>query len=187
MNSRTKGGFIPWDYGDDPPVVVLRAEPMPWTGDLQSFKDAYFERAIWAYERAWHSGYGPALSDAVRLCEEHGRPLPPWLNDALLKDKVRKIGRQASVEGEERDRYVHWRRWDLACAALEVPREYLKEAGFAATREGAFAWASEQLVGTTAQGEPDSVRRSYNKVRRAIAKGEGAKFIVTRHYNHRAR
>jgi hypothetical protein len=135
MNSRTKGGFIPWDYGDDPPVVVLRAEPMPWTGDLQSFKDAYFERAIWAYERAWHSGYGPALSDAVRLCEEHGRPLPPWLNDALLKDKVRKIGRQASVEGEERDRYVHWRRWDLACAALEVPREYLKEAGFAATPE----------------------------------------------------
>jgi hypothetical protein len=184
--NRPKGGFIPWDYGDDPPAAFLGAEPMPWTGDLQSFKDAYFERAIGAYEHAWHSGYEPALNDAIQLCREHERPLPTWLNDAVVAEKTRRRGRQASAAGEERDRYVHWRRWDLACAALDA-REYLPSVGFPSTRDGAFAWASTQLRGTAAQGGPDSVERSYKKVCRAIKKGEGAKFVVTKHYSHRPR
>jgi hypothetical protein len=157
-----KSAFIPWDHSGT----------------------EFFKTRIADLESVWRAGSPLALNDAANLCKEFGCAVwPEWVLTALATEheavlagrKHKKQGRQASVEGFERDRHKHLLRWHNARIAL-ANRERLPADGFEPTWEGAFEWVSNLLKGTPGQGEPPSIKRSYTKVEKAIREGKGARF-----------
>jgi hypothetical protein len=108
--------------------------------------DAKIDADLAALQRAWlqsnNDGY---LFDALGLC--HDRRLPAWLFTALNGLLIARV-----PKGEWRDR----RRWQKV-------REG-RERGL--TWDDAYAFASERLAGSDAQGTPRTMRWSYSKLQR---------------------
>jgi hypothetical protein len=177
----------PTSYVLRPPQFEFDRARIKWTGSLQEFKDAYFEREIAIYEQAWAAGRFPALLDALALCREHERPLPLWVSEAataeleaVFKSRSKgRRGRTARLHSEEQTNFVHRVRWEWVSLCMDYRAEE-KEQGFKITRAQVFEWASEQLIGTIAQGSPEAIEESYDYVRKAIKNGEGARFYVSR-------
>ncbi len=170
-----QSGFIPWDYGEAQPVLYLKPPRQVQYADASD----YFEQHIEALRAAWLVDCFPRvqlLEEAKTLCREHNRPVPEWLDQALserlqasVSDGPKARGRQAKESGSERDRHKHYVRWSYARTAL-ARRKDLPLFGYAATKDGAWEFVSDQLRGTAAQGEPPTIERSYHLIRRRVAR-----------------
>jgi hypothetical protein len=108
--------------------------------------DAEIEADLEALHRAWkQSNSDRYLFDALGLC--HHRRLPDWLFTALNELLIARV-----PKGEWRDR----RRWQRV-------REG-RERGL--TWDEAYAYASDRLAGSNAQGLPRTMKWSYQKLQR---------------------
>ncbi len=175
MSGEWKSGFVPWSESETRPVLLLKPPRQIEYIDA----DDYYERNIEALRTAWALDcFPPAqlLNEAVALCRDHNRPQPDWLADALserlrfsVDGDASKRGRQSRDSGLERDRRAHFVRWAYASTAL-ARRDDLPRFGYASTREGAWRFVSDQLIGTPESGTADTVERSYKQARRMIAR-----------------
>lgn len=125
-------------------------------------------------ERRWlDEKYYPAVIEAFEWCAGNFLPLPDWLAQAIrgaLQLTLARGGRDGNDRKggflpQARQIEKHEVRWSLAKHWL-VHRDTLPSLGFAATRDGAFAFASELLRGTSAQGSADRVEASYDLIER---------------------
>lgn len=137
-------------------------------------KEEFIEREMSEYRAQWDAGYFPAVLDAFRQCVVAEVPIPQWLADAMLPELVFAF-REGGKEGRSRRdgghlarakrRDIHTLRYEEAEIWLRARAE-LPGFGYAATREGAFAFVSEQLRGTSAQGSAKAIEESYDMIAR---------------------
>jgi hypothetical protein len=143
----------------------------------------FFETQLADYERAWQAGSFPHLIMAVMLCAENGYPLPKWTAEAVLEvlKTALNTGAKAGKRGQGSPRrayaynVTHHLRWWWASYWL-THRKELQHHGHKPTRDGAFAYTSELLRGTAGRGSADSVKDSYELVRKAIKRGKDVNF-----------
>jgi hypothetical protein len=109
--------------------------------------EAELDRDLEAIHAAWKASSNGErdshLFDALWLC--HNRRLPEWLFKVFNELLIARV-----PKGEWRDR----RRWQMV---LEGRDEGL-------TWEDAYAYASERLAGSDAQGTPRTMKWSYQKL-----------------------
>ena len=119
-----------------------------------------------AYEQRWKKSNHTdlqALHGALFLLQAQ---LPPWLFTGL---------RQV-VERSMRSPSVHEVRWLMVRQALDHPELHL-------TWEEAYQRVSEQLQKTDARGEPDTIKKSYQRIERSLP--PDLRRPVTRRRRHR--
>jgi hypothetical protein len=137
-------------------------------------------------ERSFKAGDFGALIEAVRLFAEAPLPLPQWVADAAGEVLIA-VYRKQPLPGEGRGRAkgyrskakaarVHAERW-RAVNAWKQAKQHLPQAGYPATFEGVLQAASDRLKGSFAQGEPPTIRESYQLVRDECKAGRGALYF----------
>jgi hypothetical protein len=145
----------------------------------------YFETELANNKRAFDEGYYPALLDAFALCVMNNQPLPDWVWRRVADhletgfaskrqgggSRGRTGGRRAAAEMD----FIHYFRWNWARHWL-ANRKELKHYGHEPTRDGAFAYTSESLQGTRAQGSAGAIRGSHMKVEKARKSGKFARY-----------
>jgi hypothetical protein len=131
------------------------------------------EQEMEEHRAEWEQGYYPAAIDAFRLCALNSYALPEWLAEVIhgaliftCREGGRDTNRRKGGFSAQAKRWeIHQRRWNVATMWLRH-RQLLPygDHQYPATRDGAFAYASEMLRGTLAQGEPQQIQRSYELV-----------------------
>lgn len=142
-----------------------------------------------SYER----GHFPALMGAIKICGDDD-PLPSWARDAAIEifekaysgGSFGRRGRSGGLEGQTLNASKHRIRWAVATIALSIRDQLPKRvvpgepgAPYAATRPGAFMFASDYLRGTRWQGAASAVEYSYdlqNRARQKAARALGLTF-----------
>ena len=149
--------------------------------------DEYFASELDKHKRAFDGGFYPALLDALWLCGANNVPLPEWVwhVQAQLEHDYAK-GRAGGARGRtggrraaaEMDR-IHYLRWSSVRHWLDKDnRKCLKLGGYKPTREGVFAFVSDRLKCSKAQGSPDAVKDSYKLVETARRAGALDRFAA---------
>jgi hypothetical protein len=139
--------------------------------------DVFFEEELSRHEASWQEGKGNflALPEALLLCTENNRPLPPWLRDAVLEQLIAvfrggrgkgKRGRTGGWAAAAEMAAIHEVRHGWASVGLKMRKSLPSLYGHPPTREGAFAFANEMLRGHSAQGAAETIEKSYEKIER---------------------
>jgi hypothetical protein len=129
------------------------ADTFVWAADT-------YERELQACRRAYETaGRLDALGQAVIVCHELARPLPPW----LVRDLVEALSSRVTYRKQD---LVDFIRYD----AVDDAREHRL------TLERAFEFASLLLEPTDARGSPDAMKKSYYTVRRRMRREPGRYF-----------
>lgn len=133
----------------------------------------FHEDEIEQLRQRWELGDLRSVMEAFALTAWRARPFPEWLTDAVLEALVfafneggsagRGKGGRHIVKAQRRD--MHEVRHGWAEIWLRA-RDDLPHQGYAATRDGAFAFVSELLRGTFAQGSAKAIERSFDKIQR---------------------
>jgi hypothetical protein len=154
--------------------------------------ERFIQRELSSLRRAHFCGNFFAIVEAIEFCAKYGKPLPTWLSEAVLAELKNNyfnagkgsLGRLSRSLASDRQAYIHYWRWS-AVEELRRRKEELKLTPEGAgprrpflepTWEAAYENASNALKGTIAEGSPDTVKKSYQKVERATKKGEGARY-----------
>jgi hypothetical protein len=109
------------------------------------------ESRIDACERSYKAGNPFAVSKAVNICAHEGRPLPAWLNKAVLDLVESEIERRPKILKKIKDDMTHLHRMEYVLSEIRIEQEThgkklpLAEAfARAATRLGAEnGWVSK--------------------------------------------
>ena len=124
-----------------------------------------------------------ALLQAVQWCRRHRLPLPDWAARRVLL-LLQEPKRLAKLIGADRRDRIHRTRWDMVSELRDRRHELkiqhplpdgTKSEGYGATWGDAFANVANALAGTEAKGSPDAVKKSYQKIERALRTGLGKK------------
>ncbi|MGC2409914.1 MAG: hypothetical protein WA441_07985 [Methyloceanibacter sp.] len=147
-------------------------------------------------EQAYLEGDLYSLIHAVMLCHAHARPLPQWVamgvTKVLLKVYVRKGGLASWFRN-----YKHARRWEDVKRLREMPPDaFQAETGFKKSWANTYeAVAQIEMARLDADAVPldrkkrdklargelvtgDLIQKSYQKVRRELKAGKGARYFA---------
>ncbi len=116
----------------------------------------------------------PRRAKGRRETLRNASPAPQWVRAAVL---IALNGANTGKRGRPRNDAVDYARWD-AVRELRDRRQELRDT-LKPTWEAAYENASEMLEGTEAQGEPHSIKASYQRVERLLRSGGGARFHQT--------
>jgi hypothetical protein len=137
--------------------------------------DDGIDREVEKLRAEWEgNGYYPAVVEAFQWCVLNDRLLPNWVADAaygaliLAANKGGRKGRgkTGSYLYQARRAEIDQRRWGVADHALAFRSDLPSFGAYEANRQGAFAHASDLLAGTPAQGSPEAIERSYNRIQK---------------------
>lgn len=134
-----------------------------------------FDRQLAEHEAKWDKGHFPAVIEAFALCAVTGHPMPEWLSEsvhAALQFTLQEGGkdgnrRKGGYGPQARRTQIDQWRWSMAEFALKN-RDLLPHWGFESNRDGAFEYASAELVGTPAQGSADAIKKSHERHQRSL-------------------
>lgn len=157
---------------------TFKPKEPPYTEWVFSFSDI---------ERAYKAGVPAALYDAVCYLREvqgpHGETLvPDWMWDGILAAVEKQIdqpdatgpGRTGNKTAKYKANMVNWRRYK---AVVDAKSE-------GCTWDLAYETAHEILKGTVAQGEPETMKNSYQKVSKALDDpSQRDRFYMTRFFS----
>lgn len=147
-------------------------------------------------ETLWLAGHFTALVEVVALFGWNGRPLPQWAAKAAVEQLERayngdpptagggeRNGRSSSVMGFEDKNEIHRVRWmqvdyRLGNGGTLAGRRAWRQMHGVQKRDDVFQIVSDGLKETPARGTARAIKDSYNLVRDAIKRGEGATFKV---------
>jgi hypothetical protein len=174
------------------PTVASHCERLH-TDEMVLTVEQFITDELATHKRKWEAGSFLDLIKAFLLCTDNGHPIPDWIAEAVKKELISAFnegttasGKETTASGKEttasgkakrgqasptakyRNNVIASLRWSNALAN----RKSLHHWGHPTTREGAFAFASERLRGTIAQGEPDAIEKSYKQVEKARKRGE---------------
>jgi hypothetical protein len=157
---------IPRDAAGDPVFLILR----------DGIRASY-DRKLAACEAGWRATGDPAaVGEAVIYVHLHRQPLPRWLAEAvaMLADDRRgdahaKRGLEAAADSL---RYQAVR--DAKAGRMAGG---LKDKG-KVSWETAYGRAAEVLAPTFARGSADTMKRSYQKVKRDLRDGRGGLYFA---------
>jgi hypothetical protein len=158
---------IPRDAAGDPVFLILPDDRVR----------ASYDRKLAACEAGWRETGDPAaVGEAAILVHSHRQPLPRWLTEAVVMLATNSRGK------------------DPAKRALEAAADSLRyqavrdaKAGRRAgdlkgrekvSWEAAYGRAAEVLAPTFARGSADTMKRSYQKVKRDLREGRGARYFT---------
>ena len=117
-----------------------------------------------------------ALLQAVDWCRRRQLPLPDWAADRVLQLLTNPDRLAKQLSAARRDR-VHRVRWDMVRELRDRRHELkishplpdgTKSEGYGATWGDAFANVASALAGTKSEGSPDAIKKSYQKIERAL-------------------
>jgi hypothetical protein len=109
--------------------------------------------------------------------------LPDWAADRVLQLLTNPDGLAKQLSTARRDR-IHRTRWDMVRELrdrrheLKISRplpDGTKSEGYRATWGDAFANVASALAGTKSEGSPDAIKKSYQKIERALRTQDGGK------------
>lgn len=135
-------------------------------------KQRVLNRHLDACQRAWRAGNRLALLDALYDCHEFSAAPPAWLVRAFV-DLVRAMPTAANHDK------IHFLRWNVV-TELRDRKEELAARGYTTTFPKVYKTASENLRGTIAEGGPEAVRKSYQRIQRERRGRRAARFFVSR-------
>ncbi len=120
-------------------------------------------------ESGWRSGVVAALIDAVEYCTHNTLPPLPWIADgvrALGSNSIlpKRPGRGSYTE-DMKD-YVRFIRVFELMIGLNPP-----------TWEESYWRVSEELEGTEYAGAPDTIKKSYQRVKKRMSKNLGRYYV----------
>jgi hypothetical protein len=133
-----------------------RSYLMNITGDERL---AGFHERMDRREAEWREGDLTAIAFAVEDCGWNQQPLPPWLTSAVIE--LAYLRMNDAEKRARRDFWIHFVRWEQVAVLRE-------KAGM--SWEQCRAAASNRLAGSFAEGEEDTVWRSYKLIQSAGGK-----------------
>jgi hypothetical protein len=133
-----------------------RSDLMNLTGDERL---ARFHERMNRREAEWRAGDITAIAFAVEACGWNQQPLPSWLTSAVVE--LAYLRMDDAEKQSRRKFWIHYVRWDevvLLRQKTGMPWEQCRAA------------ASNRLAGSFAEGEEDTVWRSYKLIQSAGGK-----------------
>jgi hypothetical protein len=129
--------------------------------DAQLFDEEDLAAKLAATGEEWEKSRHTDFSKLLIGLYFTGRLLPPWLVAGLQEILKEKLGSTRS------------KKLLLCCPPYHEVRWYTVRLGReqGVTWDKVFKWASEQLKGTPAEGEPDTIRGSYKNTQRTWGPG----------------
>lgn len=152
--------------GNWPHLFPVNAEP-----GTEPPPGAILESRIEACERSYKAGNPFAVSTAVNICAHEGRPLPAWLNKAVLDLVESKIERQPAILKKIKSDMTHLRRMEHVLLEIDIERQ---AHGKKLVLEEAFARAATRLAPEMA-GSKDPIRTVHASYDEGLAIANDAK------------
>lgn len=130
--------------------------------------DVFIDEQIAECRSKYEAGEYRQVMQAFRWCAMHGRALPDWIADEACKafafyiekggapGKGKTGGHKKKLERAAKDNERY------RVAAWQLDRRRI----VGGNRRDAFERASEHLTGSFAQGTPEAIEKSYNRVAR---------------------
>jgi hypothetical protein len=156
---------IPRDAAGDPIFLILPDR-----------NRASYDRKLAACEAGWRTTGDPlAVSEAAVWAYAHRQPLPRWLTEAVVMLATNSRGKDPAKRALEAA--ADSLRYQAVCDAKAERRAgYLK--GRKVSWEAAYGRAADVLAQTHARGSAAAMKRSYQKVKRDLREGRGARYFT---------
>ena len=176
------------------------------TRDILMKSTHWREAHLEELRRNFEVGHLGSLDTAFEICTTYNLPLPIWLTEALRTEKPKGgKGRANSPAWQAQNAKVHALRWRESRLCLLKMQKSIEEwarlspaiqlaltqeeahcalfdGQYPRTEKGAFKMAHDLLKGTSAQGSPERIRESYQKVQAAIKSGTDRVYIAALRY-----